>query len=426
MASKITAQFGADISEVEAKMMAATRSANYYKKAVESIDGKARNAASSVGEIAKKFTGGKILESLLGGVGLGSGFAVAQKASELISDYWKKAAESAEKIADFSTKTANALVERLDLRKSDDQRLQTEKRRLEVLEQQEALAAENAKSSAATDNDRKKASEAIAAAEEQRLKVAKMQIAADEKANSKKKQQNEEITKLKKQAQDSQAKELEDVKGLEYIKKRIADLEKERLNSKIPEAERLKASIALFEFRKKERDIEQKAAEAAAKIKQDADEKAKKVAKEKADTEKDAAEKLKEISYEKLSDEKKLAEVIKKGKEAQAKAEKSGLASDKLEVAKLREEYDDLTESIKASKDAQTKGKDSKFEEIGLKRGEDGKLRRGKQIISEEDAKRTIATRERNDKLAARTGRSKSEEAAYLARIEKLLTPGEV
>ena len=175
-------------------------------------------------------------------------------------------------------------------------------------------------------------------------------------------------------------------------------------------------------------------AKAAAEAKEASD-KIAKAAEDSAKRQADAAAELAKMTEEKrqskMTDEQKLAEVIEKGRKAQAKAEKSGLATDKLEVEKLREEYDDLTESIKASKDAQAAGNsaasgDSKFASIGLTRGEDGKLRRGKQIVSEEDAKRTIATRERNEKFASRTGRSKSEEAGYLARIEKLLTPGEV
>jgi len=222
------------------------------------------------------------------------------------------------------------------------------------------------------------------------------------------------------------------------IEKELAAIQKGPKNA-ITEARRIELETDLIEQREAARKEaakheSERQAKAAAEAKAAADAIAKAAedsAKRQADAQAELAKMAEENRQAKMTDEQKLAEVIEKGRKAQAKAEKSGLATDKLEVAKLREEYDDLTESIKASKDAQAADNsaasgDSKFAAIGLTRGEDGKLRRGKQVVSEEDAKRTIATRERNEKLAARGGKTKSEEAGYLARIEKLLTPGDI
>lgn len=73
--------------------------------------------------IDKKFSGGFFARSMLSGVGLGSGFAVAQKAAEMISGYWKEAADAAKSIADSSDKQLASLEQMLRLRRDDSQEL---------------------------------------------------------------------------------------------------------------------------------------------------------------------------------------------------------------------------------------------------------------------------------------------------------------
>lgn len=426
MAGKITARFGADISEFEAKAMQAKRVADYLSRAADGITGKARAAGGAMGEISKKFTGGKILESVLGGVGLGSGFGVAQKASELIASYWEKAAESAQKIADFSGQAVDSFVARMDLRRTDEQRLALAKKQLQSLEEQEQLAAQIAATSYASDAQKERAAKTAADAEKKRLEVAQMEKRATEKKQQAKDQERRELQSLRDANAKALADELEETKGIEYVRRRIAELERDAIDSRIPEKEQIKAAAELFAFRKKLRDFDAKQKEEASKAQKDETDKKAAQDKKAADKEAAAAEELakmkEEARFSALSDEQKLADLQERGRSAFAKASKSGLSSDKLEVEKLRKEYEDLKKAIIEARKAQGSD-DSKYSKIGLTRDEKGKLRRGRTIISEEDAKRTLATREKAERDAAKTGSGRSEEANLLKKIEEHLKP---
>lgn len=74
-------------------------------------------------DIKTKFSSGQIGSSILSGLGLGTGFAVAQKAAEVIASYWQKAAESAQKIEASSTRAADAFEKRMALRRTPEQEL---------------------------------------------------------------------------------------------------------------------------------------------------------------------------------------------------------------------------------------------------------------------------------------------------------------
>ena len=432
MASKITAQFGADVSEVEAKMMAVTRSANYYKKAVDSIDGK------KIPDLTTRL--GRSNEQLAKGLNLLKGGAIVAGANMLIgfmkswadhaksmgkeaTEAQKSAAKWGDELQSFKDSITSTLASGLGKLAGWGREI-GDKFRSPLERSYDAVAESSGKM-----------------ADKQEADLARVKKAHEEAAKRipeliQKQQKAEEDARIQKMT-GGDAEAIAQTKILQ-IEKELAAIQKGPKNA-ITEARRIELDTDLIEQREVARkEAAKHESERQAKAAAEAKEAADKIAKATEDSAKRQAEAAAELAkmaeekrQSKMTDEQKLAEVIEKGRKAQAKAEKSGLATDKLEVEKLREEYDDLTESIKASKDAQAAGGsgasgDSKFSAIGLTRGEDGKLRRGKQIISEEDAKRTIATRERNEKFASRTGRSKSEEANYLARIEKLLTPGDI
>lgn len=73
--------------------------------------------------LSKKFSASDIGKSVLGGLGLGSGFAVAQQAASLIVGYWQRAAEHAKFIADQSDRQLEAVRQRISLERTPSQNL---------------------------------------------------------------------------------------------------------------------------------------------------------------------------------------------------------------------------------------------------------------------------------------------------------------
>lgn len=73
--------------------------------------------------ISKKFTGSDIAKQFVGGLGIGSGMAIAEKAAGMIAEYWKSAAESAERVAAMTDRQLKAVEASLKLRRTDEQEL---------------------------------------------------------------------------------------------------------------------------------------------------------------------------------------------------------------------------------------------------------------------------------------------------------------
>lgn len=81
------------------------------------------SAQSELGKFSNKLSAGKVLTSILSGVGIGSGFAIAEKAAGMIASYWEKAAKAAESVAAFSERSADAVTGRLRDRNTPEQNL---------------------------------------------------------------------------------------------------------------------------------------------------------------------------------------------------------------------------------------------------------------------------------------------------------------
>lgn len=88
------------------------------------------------GDVRKKFSVGQIGTSVLSGLGIGSGFAIAEKAAEQVLNYFKQAAEAAQRIEESSTRALNAFRERIQLNQTDEQKLQAATRERLSLEKQ--------------------------------------------------------------------------------------------------------------------------------------------------------------------------------------------------------------------------------------------------------------------------------------------------
>ena len=368
---KIIAYFGADVSEAEAAMLKYTRGLKAVEAATKGLNsssagsGLANNLGKAnglLGEISKKFTGGKILESVLGGVGMANGFAFAQKAAELISSYWQKAAESAERIAAASSETADYVSKRIGLRETEEQAL--------AKAQRASRMAENALNADAGD-DPDKTAELIRNQQKYAYELEVLQ----KKAAERKKAEDD------KAAAEAQARKERDFQlqmdANERVRKEEAEDEKRKEDAATEAAEFFKA-------------IDDAAAKAHEEnVKKDAalsDE----IEKEKYDA-----------IWRKASAEQQLAQVIKEGREAQAKFDRTKNKEDELAVLKLKKRYDELTDSAKALNAEKENGTENEPEKGGRSVGADGKIRRRGAVVSGEDAARSDATKARNARLNA-------------------------
>lgn len=106
------------IADVEGMIRDLKRADNATRSTAGSIDREVEKLGKS---LKKKFSAGDIGKSVLQGLGLGSGFAVAQTAAEAVANYYQKAAESAKIIADLSDHTFAIFEKRMALGKTDEQ-----------------------------------------------------------------------------------------------------------------------------------------------------------------------------------------------------------------------------------------------------------------------------------------------------------------
>lgn len=112
---ELVAKIKADASQFVSELM---RADNVLRRKATDMD-------KELGKIGKKFSLPDISKDILRGVGIGSGFAVAQTAAEMISGHWKKAAEEAQAI-EKSTATQLELVQQIiSRRQSEDERRAT-------------------------------------------------------------------------------------------------------------------------------------------------------------------------------------------------------------------------------------------------------------------------------------------------------------
>lgn len=453
-ANKITATFGADVSEVEAKMIQATRATKAYERAVKGIDDAEKRAAANraenmsslgkgLGEITKKFSGGKLMESLASGLGIGSAMQIAEKAAGLIAGYWERAAKHAEAIAKFSDRTTDAILKQIGLRRTDDQTLALDKQKLGMLELIALQAELKAGSEWATDADKQKAAEARANAEEARLSILEREKKKREEIAEKTKRTAEERKQLDKEANQllMEMNKVIDERGT--IEAQVRNLKKEMLDLSLTDIERAKvrnellsAELELSRLNKKE-DLEgaqakAKADEDAARKKAQADEREQK-----------ALQELDQLEYDRkwrfATDEQRLAQIRKEGREAQARLDKEYNADNLLALEKLRKKYLDFIDELKKTK-KELAGREKLSKELddaGLTRGEDGKLRRGRVVVSDTDAARTISTQRRNAEFTAQARRQQitpagrvggsngadTKESQLLAQIRDLLKP---
>jgi hypothetical protein len=124
---EVSAKF---IADVEGMLRDLKRAENATGKATAAMDKEVDKFAKN---FKRKFSLGEVGKDVLRGLGIGSGFAVAQQAAQFIADQWKEAAQRAQEIEAISGRIAASVVSRMDARKTDEQLLTS------LLERQAAL-----------------------------------------------------------------------------------------------------------------------------------------------------------------------------------------------------------------------------------------------------------------------------------------------
>ena len=377
MSEKITAMFGADVSEVEAKMLVATRATKAYENAVRGIakagggDGMAKNMERTNGalvEISKKLTAGRILESVLGGVGIGSGFALAEKAAGLIASYWENAAKSAESIAASSDRATDSVMKRIGLRETDEQALTKAKARSAKADA--ALRADSGESPEESANLKEAAEAAALALETLQKKARERTKAAADKASAENKEREE--------------------RDLTLTKQRLSRVDKMEEDAR----------------EKKNKDAEEDAAAA------------KKRAEDVAKTQAELDQMVYDRKWELATKEQKLAQALKEGQKAKAEDMFERTAESALKLEKARQKYAKLLEEGKSGAGGE---KGDSLATGGRTRNEKGQLTRNGVVISEEDAARTDKTKADNALEAKQI--TKEEHTSLLKEIRDSLKP---
>lgn len=144
-------------------------------------------------DLNRHFSPARFAGSVLHGIGLGSGFAVAEKAASMVAKYWSDAAEAAKTIEDSSAETL-AHIQRMILISHPEQELSITEKNLKAAKT--AQAAADAKTSATvftmgpagghfekqrSPEDEKESAEAKKKVETLEEKVSQLQVAAKNK-----------------------------------------------------------------------------------------------------------------------------------------------------------------------------------------------------------------------------------------------------
>jgi hypothetical protein len=113
------------------------RADNSARRSAARIDAEVDRLARNV---KRKFSAGDIGKDVLRGLGIGSGFAVAQQAAEVISNYWRESAESAKSIEASTQRALNATLAMIKARQSPEQQLTTLRKQYAAAEAELAAA----------------------------------------------------------------------------------------------------------------------------------------------------------------------------------------------------------------------------------------------------------------------------------------------
>lgn len=386
MSNKITAHFGADVSEVEAGMLQATRATKRYEQAVKALDKQgggftsfnagASKAIGGVKSLAGAFGQAAAAAGLVPGLGVAAiGVAALVKGASMVREHYEKIAADAKAAMEYMQRSAERRTAADDSTRTDKERLELAKKRTEELR----IQWRSMIGSHATELETLAAREAYEIAMQKEAELTR-KVKADADAEQLK------ATEKKSKAE------------FERAKQELAN------HARTADAEKKAAEIA--------KEAAEKKAEA---DKKQAEEK-KKLDEEEAERKKTLADMQYERAWRFATDEQKIAQVRKEGREAQAAYDKNATTENFIALEKARKKWNDLREEINgAKKDSAATGDAGG----GRERGEDGKLRLRGAVVSEADAARSDSTRARNASLNRDAMRSQIRESGKIGSVDK-------
>jgi len=447
--SSIKAKFGADVSEVEAKMLQATRATKAYERAVKGI-AKAQpqgggmldkvtssgpKAIETVKKLAGAFGSAGAAAGLIPGLGVAAiGVAALSAGVNAIRGHYEKIAELTKAIADNEARGLKSIMERLNIGKTD---LQIEGEKQKAAEER---IAEIKKANEYQFNGNRGEAGGIKMRElslDQLSEIAKLEAEIEESktaqarmvkttADAEKKAADEKKKRMLAEADASLKKESDEIAALQAAaalskmtdEQKLEALNKQRKAAEAAAKDNTGSLVAVLKLNAEIGELEKKISQE----RQSELEKEKKANQELAEKKKKDEAALAEARYNHIwanaTLEQKIAETKKKGQEAYAKAQRTQAAEDIKALGDLRLKYAELN----AEKAGGGKGQpmDLAGEGTGRTRNEKGQLMRNGVVISEEDAKRTEKTKAENQVIKENEGKKPED---ILERIEKLLMP---
>lgn len=130
----VSAKVIADAEQFVAEFRRAERAAKSSTSVIE------REVGSLTTRLAKKFSLGDVGKDVLKGLGIGSGFAAAEQAAQMIVSYWKDAAEAAKSIEESTAKQLAMTLKMISGRQTPEQQLATMEAERDRLEKRLAEA----------------------------------------------------------------------------------------------------------------------------------------------------------------------------------------------------------------------------------------------------------------------------------------------
>lgn len=400
MSNKITAHFGADVSEVEAKMMQATRATKYYERAVRELDkqaaanrasglfgriaGDAPKAIGRVKELAGAFGAAGAAAGLVPGLGVAAiGVAALSAGISFVKRKYDEAADAAKRMAEYTERAVKATVAEISLAPAG-----ADESRLKKAELERQLAAEKSPEQV------KRLRAEIA---ELNLEIAKADRDSKAAAADAAKKQSEAAERAKREADKRTS---ADIKAIEEKRRREAMSDDERIKELQSEISiRRAATDTTLQDRLKLMQAEEELKQLQA----------------------EAAKKRIELEAE-------VADVVAMIGDQQKK-------NGEAEIERTKRLAEERQKAAEAGRQRNRERFGEQLSEAGFSIDEEGNIRsrRGRKV-SKENAARVLETRRRQAEFTAQTGQvrssrpsasasGKTAEANFLEKIEAYLRP---
>jgi hypothetical protein len=420
--SSIKAKFGADVSEVEAKMLQATRATKAYERAVQGIaksqlqgggmfdkvTSSGPKAIETVKQLAGAFGSAGAAAGLVPGLGVAAiGVAALSAGINIVKGHYETIANLTKAIAENEARSLNAIMARINIGKSDlqiegEKKKAAEDRIAEIKKSNEyefkgnrgqAGGIKTRELSLEQLSEISKLEADIEESKTAQARILKTTADADKKAaDEKSKRRSAEIdASLKKE--DAEIAALQEAATLSKMtdEQKLEALNKQRKAAEAAVKDNTGSLVTVLKLNAEIGELEKKLSqERQAKLEEEKKANQELVEKKKKDEAALAEARYKHIWDNATLDEK-IAQTKKEGQEAYAKAQKSQSAEDIKALGDLRVKYAEL--NAEKAGGGKEKKLDLAGEGKGRTRNEKGQLMSNGVVISEEDAIRTERTK---------------------------------